>query len=80
MVQKRQNIIRSFYSIEYRSVLFGFSLFCIFTNKYIFCLHLLLLLDRKAHLSPYLKANLAFMRSITHSTPSVFYADQQGML
>ena len=49
--------------------------------------HLLLLplkrpiyLDRKALMSPYLKANLAFMRSITHSTPSVFYADQRGML
>ena len=37
-------------------------------------------LDRKALMSPYLKANLAFMRSITHSTPSVFYADQRGML
>ena len=33
----------------------------------------------KHHLLPYPKANLAFMRKITHSTPSVFHANQLGM-
>ena len=37
-------------------------------------------LDRKALLSRYPKANLAFMRFTTHSTPSVFHAEQCGML
>ena len=37
-------------------------------------------LDRKAHLSRYLTANSAFRLTITHPTPSVFDADQRGML